>query len=128
MSTKPSTEAFPGYAESQKFWQSALAQSADWMKGQPDVLAKIQAAGEKWMIHRQDDLAKAVEAYKQMCECQDFAKAAAIQQAWFAECTRGLIADWMALINPLEEGMRHQTRPQKEKSITVKRASHETAT
>lgn len=126
MSTKPSTETLPGYAESQKFWQSALAKSEAWMKGQPDVLAKIQAAGEKWMTHRQEDLAKALEAYKQMCECKDFATAAAIQQTWFAECSRGLIADWMALMNPLAEGMRHQTESKKEKSITVKKVSHET--
>lgn len=126
MSTKSRTETFPGYAESQKFWQSALAQSDAWMKEQPDVLEKIQAAGEKWMIHRQEDLTKAVETYMQMCACKDFAKAAALQQTWFAECTRGLIADWMALMNPLTEGMRHQTQFKREKSITVKRVSHET--
>jgi hypothetical protein len=126
MSTKPSTETLPGYAESQKIWQSALVQSEAWMKGQPDVLAKIQAAGEKWMTHRQEDLAKALEAYKQMCECKDFATAAAIQQTWFAECSRGLIADWMALMSPLAEGIRHQTESKKEKAITVKKVSHET--
>jgi hypothetical protein len=126
-STSPKTESFPGYIESQKFWGSALTQSKVWLKGQPEVLAKIQAAAENWIVHRQEDLSKAVEAYKQICECKNFARAAAIQQVWFAECVHALVADWMVLMDPMTDGMRHHSKPKKGTSITVTRASHETA-
>jgi hypothetical protein len=125
-STSPKTESFPGYIESQIFWRSALTQSEAWMKGQPEVLAKIQAAAENWMIHRQDDLGKAVEAYKQICECKDFAEAAAIQQTWFAECVHGLVADWMVLMSPMTDGMRHHSQPKKGASITITKGSRDT--
>jgi len=130
MSTKPrshETVSFPGFAESQAFWQSASQQAEVWLKGQPEIVAKYQAAAQNWMVHRQEDFTKAVETYKQMSECKDFGKAAAIQQAWFAGCVQGLVADWMVLMDPMTDGSRRHSKRTKEGAIAVTKVPQETS-
>lgn len=127
MTTHTRTEPLPGFAGSQAFWQSAAQQSETWMKGQAEVLAEFQTAVQKYMVHRQDDFAKAIEAGKRMSDCNDPAKAAAIQQAWFAGCVQGLVADWMALMDPVAHGSKRHRQAPKETPIAVSKARHETA-
>lgn len=102
---KLTMESLPGLAETQALWRSAFEQGPPWMNG-PEAFGRLQAAAETWMAHRQDDLVLAIEAYRQICESKDFAKAASIQQAWAARYLQGLVADWMALIDPMTAGAR----------------------
>lgn len=121
-------EFMPGMAASQAFWQSALRQGGEWMQGQPQGLALVQSAAERWMRHRSEDYQRGVAAATQMAACKDFAQAAAIQQKWLADCTQSLIADWMALMSPAMEGARRHGTSAKETAFSVEKAAEETTT
>ncbi len=127
MSTKSKTtetEALPGMAATQAFWQSALGQGGEWMQNQPQGFALVQGAAERWMRHRSEDFQKGIAAATQMASCRDVTQAAAIQQKWLADCTQSVIADWMALMGPAMDGMRHHGTAAK-RAFSVEKAHDE---
>jgi hypothetical protein len=105
-------EFMPGMAAGQSFW-------GEWLQRQG--FAQMQGAAERWMRHRSEEYQKGIAAATQMAACKDVAQAAAIQQQWLADCTQSLIADWMALMSPAMEGVRHHTG-------AAERISEETST
>jgi len=94
-------QRFPDLSDAPALWRSAFKQSEEWMKPSFEALEGVQAASQKWMMHRLEDFQRAVDAYRQMSECRDFAQAAAIQQKWLADCTQRLVTDWTELGRPL---------------------------
>ncbi|HVJ55965.1 MAG TPA: phasin family protein [Aliidongia sp.] len=111
MSTEPT--ALPGFAQIQEFWQSTLKQGGA-MPNNPswDGFAGLQAASTHWMSHRQHDLNKAVETFRQMAACKSPTEAMALQQKWFLESSQSLMADWLALMNPGAFGTHSKPRAQ----------------
>ena len=91
-------QPIPDVTDAPALWRSAFKGSEDWIRPAFAVLEDVQAASQRWMMHRFEDIQKAVDASRQMAECKDLAQAAAIQQKWLAECTERLVADWTVLV------------------------------
>jgi len=118
-----SLAAFPGIAEMQEFWQSALTHNgASWPKAPLGDLAGFQAASVKWMSHRQADFNKSLEAFRQISACKDPTEAIALQQKWFTDSMQSLMSDWMALMSPAAFSPQTAPKSPAERPISVKKA------
>lgn len=98
--SKSREQQSPELTDGPGLWQSAFKRSEGWMTPTFAAVEDVQAAAQRWMIHRLEDFQKAVDAAREMAECKDFARAAAVQQKWLADCTQRLVADWTALVAP----------------------------
>ena len=95
MSTEPKASkvgSIPWLAEFHAFWQPALGQGADWWTGQIALLSAAETATQELLSHYRDSLKSAAGAWKQISECNDVFKAAAIQQKWLADTMQGFAA------------------------------------
>lgn len=109
----------PDATKIQEYWQSA------WRMG-ADRTTEPLAASVKWIGHRQDDLDRAFEAFKQISACRNPADAIALQQKLFAESLQSLMSDWLELMNPAAfMSQRERTSPP-ESPIYVKKARQKT--
>ncbi len=127
MSEDPTASTlFPDIAKIQEYWQSALRNSTAQTKDPSAAFGDLQAASAKWISHRQDDLGKAIEAFKQISTCRNPADAIALQQKWFAESLQSLMSDWMELMNPAAATTQRELTPPAEAPIYVKKARQKT--
>jgi hypothetical protein len=95
-------------SDASALWRSAFRQSEDWMKPNFEVLEDLHFASQNLITRRLEDFQKAVDAYRQMMGCKDFAQAAAIQQKWVADFTQRVVADWTALVgSAAKQSSRH---------------------